>query len=183
MGTGDYTCHSKNTPWIWFMLLGGNWHNNHHAVPSSASNWVRWWEIDLSYVAMMIMEATGMIWNVRVDPNDYDPDATYEEETEEVLWMAVQLVGLTAFIVWYVRLKKRPDPYAQQEPYIEEKGMRVAPDGKTHLGVELPLVHNAPASAAICDETSSPSAAASREKENDRKRLLDTAERCDSTPA
>ena len=39
---------------------GEGWHNNHHIDPASASNWHRWWEVDLIYVFICAMERVGL---------------------------------------------------------------------------------------------------------------------------
>lgn len=51
----------------WFVALvsnGEGWHNNHHASPSCASNWRRWWEFDLVYGFVLILEKLGLAWDV-----------------------------------------------------------------------------------------------------------------------
>ena len=106
--TDDFSCHSKNTPWLFLLLLGGNWHNNHHAVPSSASTWVRWWEIDMSYLAIRMFELLGLAYNVRLDvPHDWEPNARPEEEPWEVFCMAAQLIGLAVGVYYYMKMPSR----------------------------------------------------------------------------
>jgi stearoyl-CoA desaturase (delta-9 desaturase) len=41
--TGD---RSTNNAWLALPTLGGSWHNNHHAFPTTASNQLRWWQLD-----------------------------------------------------------------------------------------------------------------------------------------
>lgn len=53
----------------WFVALvsvGEGWHNNHHHAPTSASNHHRWWEVDVSYMEIRLMQALGLAWDVKV---------------------------------------------------------------------------------------------------------------------
>lgn len=42
---------SRNNWWVGVLSLGigENWHNGHHAFPTSARHGLRWWEVDLSW--------------------------------------------------------------------------------------------------------------------------------------
>jgi len=44
------------------MTLG--WHNNDHEDPSSASVQHRWWEIDISYYEIKLLEKLGLASDV-----------------------------------------------------------------------------------------------------------------------
>ncbi|HWB21081.1 MAG TPA: fatty acid desaturase [Phycisphaerales bacterium] len=51
----------------WFVALissGEGWHNNHHADPAAANNSRRWWEIDLIYGVIWLLEKFGLAWDV-----------------------------------------------------------------------------------------------------------------------
>ncbi len=37
---------SKNNCWLWFLVFGDAWHNNHHGNPSSVSTRLKKWELD-----------------------------------------------------------------------------------------------------------------------------------------
>jgi stearoyl-CoA desaturase (delta-9 desaturase) len=39
---------SVNVPWIWPLVLGECWHNNHHGKPGAWYFGERWWELDPS---------------------------------------------------------------------------------------------------------------------------------------
>ncbi|MDX1695948.1 MAG: fatty acid desaturase [Ketobacteraceae bacterium] len=56
---------STNVWWLFPFLLGENWHNNHHYYPSSASTWVKWYQVDLIYLTIKLFEKLGLVWNVR----------------------------------------------------------------------------------------------------------------------
>ena len=47
----------------WFVALisnGEGWHNNHHADSRSARHGHRWWEIDVVYATIWLLEAVGL---------------------------------------------------------------------------------------------------------------------------
>ncbi|MBX3321516.1 MAG: fatty acid desaturase [Phycisphaeraceae bacterium] len=57
---------SRNNPVFGVLGLGEGWHNNHHAFPTSARHGLRWWEIDVSYLTILLMSKVGLVRNVRV---------------------------------------------------------------------------------------------------------------------
>ena len=46
------------------LTLGEGWHNNHHAYQRVASQGHRWWEFDITYLFILLMEKTGLAWDV-----------------------------------------------------------------------------------------------------------------------
>jgi fatty-acid desaturase len=46
---------SNNLWWLLPLTLGENWHNNHHKYPASATNRVKWWEFDPSYLFCLLL--------------------------------------------------------------------------------------------------------------------------------
>jgi stearoyl-CoA desaturase (delta-9 desaturase) len=60
---------SRNVSWLTLPLLGGNWHNNHHAFHWSAREGLKWWEIDLAYLTLRGLEKIGVVWGLKV-PSD-----------------------------------------------------------------------------------------------------------------
>jgi len=67
-GSRGYRTHdeSRNNMIMGVIGLGEGWHNNHHAFPTSARHGLAWWQIDISWWIIRLMELTGMAWNVRV---------------------------------------------------------------------------------------------------------------------
>lgn len=67
-GTRPFDSHdeSRNNPLVGVLALGEGWHNNHHAFPTSARHGLRWWELDLSYLFIRILETLGLARDVRV---------------------------------------------------------------------------------------------------------------------
>jgi stearoyl-CoA desaturase (Delta-9 desaturase) len=60
--TGD---RSTNQWLIGVLALGEGWHNNHHAFPHSAFHGLRWWQIDVSAYAIVLLEKLGLVSHVR----------------------------------------------------------------------------------------------------------------------
>lgn len=53
----------------WMMVLfnlGENFHNNHHAFQWSARHGLEWWEVDLTYCVIRVLEVVGLAWDVQV---------------------------------------------------------------------------------------------------------------------
>jgi stearoyl-CoA desaturase (delta-9 desaturase) len=52
----------------WFFALatnGDGWHNNHHADPRSAAHgFYRWWELDITYMTLLCLQAMGLVWDL-----------------------------------------------------------------------------------------------------------------------
>ncbi len=56
---------SRNCWWVALLAAGEGWHNNHHASPSRAAHGLRWWEIDLTWLAIRGMERVGLATQVK----------------------------------------------------------------------------------------------------------------------
>ena len=54
---------STNLWWVALLTYGEGWHNNHHAFQTSARHGLRWWEVDMTYVAIRLMDA--LAWPTR----------------------------------------------------------------------------------------------------------------------
>jgi stearoyl-CoA desaturase (delta-9 desaturase) len=62
------TDNSRNKWFLAIVLLGEGWHNNHHFYPGSARHGFVWWEYDVAYWGVRLMERLGLVWDVRVPP-------------------------------------------------------------------------------------------------------------------
>jgi len=51
---------SRNNWLVALLTVGEGWHNNHHHDPASASNQHRWWELDVSYYEIKLLERFGL---------------------------------------------------------------------------------------------------------------------------
>ncbi|HVX61731.1 MAG TPA: acyl-CoA desaturase [Pirellulales bacterium] len=63
--TPDDSC---NNFLVALLALGEGWHNNHHYYPSSARQGFYWWELDLTYCALVAFEGLGLVWDLRPVP-------------------------------------------------------------------------------------------------------------------
>jgi sn-1 stearoyl-lipid 9-desaturase len=65
LNTAGYRLHdtrenSRNVWWVAVLSLGEGWHNNHHAVPKSARHGMAWWEFDVTWYAILLLEKLGL---------------------------------------------------------------------------------------------------------------------------
>lgn len=59
---------SRNNLWLALLTFGEGWHNNHHRYPGAARQGLFWWEIDLTYYGLRLLEALGVIRDLRPVP-------------------------------------------------------------------------------------------------------------------
>jgi stearoyl-CoA desaturase (delta-9 desaturase) len=57
--------HSRNNFVVGVVALGEGWHNNHHAYPSSARHGFHWWQIDITWYVICLLERVGLAWDVK----------------------------------------------------------------------------------------------------------------------
>jgi stearoyl-CoA desaturase (delta-9 desaturase) len=55
---------SRNSWWVALLAYGEGWHNNHHAYPRMANHGHRWWEYDLTFRTIRLLEWLGIAWKV-----------------------------------------------------------------------------------------------------------------------
>lgn len=55
---------STNLWWVGLLAFGEGWHNNHHAYQRLARHGHRWWEVDVTYAGIWLLEKVGLAWNV-----------------------------------------------------------------------------------------------------------------------
>ncbi len=60
--TGD---NSRNNAWVAVPTFGESWQNNHHAFANSARIGLEWWQIDLGYWVIWLLEKLGLVWDVK----------------------------------------------------------------------------------------------------------------------
>jgi len=62
--TFDTSDNSRNN-WLFGLLTNGEgWHNNHHGDARSAAHGMRWWELDVTYMTICVLEKLGLVTNV-----------------------------------------------------------------------------------------------------------------------
>ena len=55
---------SRNNWWVALITYGEGWHNNHHAHPRMAKHGHKWWEIDITFMTIRLMQSLGLAWDV-----------------------------------------------------------------------------------------------------------------------
>jgi fatty-acid desaturase len=55
---------SRNNALIAAITWGEGWHNNHHAYPRSAKHGLAWYEIDINWITIRLLETFGLAKNV-----------------------------------------------------------------------------------------------------------------------
>ena len=59
------TDESSRNNWLVGLLSNGEgWHNNHHAQPRAASHGHRWWELDVTFLTIRLLETLGLACDV-----------------------------------------------------------------------------------------------------------------------
>lgn len=57
---------STNCWWVALLVYGEGWHNNHHAFQYSARHGMQWWEIDLTWMTIQLLQVLGLASNVKL---------------------------------------------------------------------------------------------------------------------
>lgn len=57
---------SRNNLLVALFTFGEGWHNNHHALPTSARHGMAWYEIDVTWMQIRFLEILGIARNVKV---------------------------------------------------------------------------------------------------------------------
>lgn len=69
---------SRNNAVVAALTFGEGWHNNHHAIPRSAKHGLKWYEFDINWMQIRILEKLGLVSDV------YAYDLADEENTEAI---------------------------------------------------------------------------------------------------
>jgi stearoyl-CoA desaturase (Delta-9 desaturase) len=59
---------SRNNWFIALITLGEGWHNNHHRFPGSARQGLHWYELDITWLGLRLLESFGIIWALKTAP-------------------------------------------------------------------------------------------------------------------
>jgi stearoyl-CoA desaturase (delta-9 desaturase) len=71
---------SRNNAVLAVLTFGEGWHNNHHHYQRSTRQGFFWWEIDLTYYVLKLLELLGIVWDVAGVPRqvrDARPETGY----------------------------------------------------------------------------------------------------------
>lgn len=56
---------SRNSWWVALLTFGEGWHNNHHAHPTSARHGLRWYEIDINWWGIRVLQLLGLAREIK----------------------------------------------------------------------------------------------------------------------
>jgi stearoyl-CoA desaturase (delta-9 desaturase) len=59
---------SRNSFILAVITLGEGWHNNHHYYMSTANQGFFWWELDVSYYILRVLNVFGLVSDLRTPP-------------------------------------------------------------------------------------------------------------------
>jgi sn-1 stearoyl-lipid 9-desaturase len=57
---------STNCWWVALLTYGEGWHNNHHAFQYSARHGLKWWEIDMTWMTVQLLQFFGLAQKVKL---------------------------------------------------------------------------------------------------------------------
>lgn len=57
---------STNCWWVALLTYGEGWHNNHHAFQYSARHGLKWWEVDMTWMTVRLLQALGLATKVKL---------------------------------------------------------------------------------------------------------------------
>jgi fatty-acid desaturase len=57
---------SRNNWWVALLTFGEGWHNNHHAHPTSARHGLAWYELDVTWLHIRLLQKLGLAKSVKV---------------------------------------------------------------------------------------------------------------------
>jgi len=60
---------SRNNALLGVLAFGEGWHNNHHHYQRTARQGFFWWEIDVTYYVLKLLEMVRIVWNVEGVPD------------------------------------------------------------------------------------------------------------------
>jgi sn-1 stearoyl-lipid 9-desaturase len=62
----ETTDRSTNCWWVAITTYGEGWHNNHHAYQYSARHGMKWWEIDITWMTIQVLQLLGLATKVKL---------------------------------------------------------------------------------------------------------------------
>ncbi len=64
--TFETTDNSTNCWWVALTTYGEGWHNNHHAYQYSARHGMQWWELDITWLTIQLLQFLGLATKVKL---------------------------------------------------------------------------------------------------------------------
>jgi stearoyl-CoA desaturase (delta-9 desaturase) len=124
------TDNSRNKWFLALALLGEGWHNNHHYYPSSARQGFVWWELDIAYYILKVMDRLGLIWDLRLPPEQVTQDNGFNSQSH-----------MRQFELWLMNLRlglgKRIDEIAQRNDFFDMDGLLYLPLLKQSIEIRM----------------------------------------------
>lgn len=74
---------SRNSLILALLTMGEGWHNNHHRYPISTRQGFYWWEIDVTYYILLLLEKVRVISDLRAPPKSIYEEALRSAEPVE----------------------------------------------------------------------------------------------------
>ncbi|MFM2304837.1 MAG: hypothetical protein RLZZ135_2249 [Cyanobacteriota bacterium] len=62
----ETTDNSTNCWWVALTTYGEGWHNNHHAYQYSARHGLKWWEFDITWITIQVLQLLGLATKVKL---------------------------------------------------------------------------------------------------------------------
>jgi fatty-acid desaturase len=62
----ETTDDSKNSWWVALMTFGEGWHNNHHAHPRAARHGLTWYEVDMNWWGIRVLQLCGLAKDIKL---------------------------------------------------------------------------------------------------------------------
>jgi stearoyl-CoA desaturase (delta-9 desaturase) len=57
---------STNCWWVALLVYGEGWHNNHHTYQYSARHGLKWWELDITWMTIWLLQKVGLATKVKL---------------------------------------------------------------------------------------------------------------------
>ena len=67
---------SRNNFLVALLTLGEGWHNNHHRWAYSARHGLRWWQIDVTWMGLLLMKQLRLVRDLRLPARRVAPAQT-----------------------------------------------------------------------------------------------------------
>lgn len=71
--TYDMSDRSTNCWWVALLTFGEGWYNNHHAFQASARSGWQWWEVDIVWLTIQLLEKLGFATHVKATNSKFTP--------------------------------------------------------------------------------------------------------------
>lgn len=74
--TGD---NSRNNWFVGLVSFGEGWHNNHHAFEYSARHGLEWWQVDMTWCVIRLLETLGLATGVKLPSEDHKKKMSWKK--------------------------------------------------------------------------------------------------------